>query len=89
MQVTLMPETERMAKEAVAKGDYPSIDDLVNAAVRQYFDIDNCDPYPPEVMRQLLAPEIEEADRGEFSTKTIDEIIAEARRLRDSRGVRK
>lgn len=79
MQVVLTPQHDQLIKEKVASGMFRDPSDVICEALRN---LDTNSALLNEMMNlrfgKALKPAIEEADRGDFSEKTFDEIIAEA-----------
>ncbi len=77
MEVTLLPSLKAQLEAEVAAGNYDTENDIINAALSYFFSCDFADPYLPEKMKHLLQVGAEQADRREFSTRSIEDIIAE------------
>jgi antitoxin ParD1/3/4 len=90
MNVTLTPELERIIEEKVSTGRYQSATDVIRAGLKLLEEQDR--PKPSfmvssiEELHEKLDEGIESLRRGEYGTRTAEEIITEAReQLRKSR----
>jgi len=89
MDIMLTPELEEAARQKVASGEYETLNDLVNVAVRHLLEPDEFDTETDE-LRQEVAIGLEQFQRGEYRTfdrsslKALgEEIKANSRRKRE------
>lgn len=97
MEIILDNAAQEFAEQRVASGEYPSVSDVVNAALRQ-FQSQKSEPdameylgpfgrqdggprWTTETLRQAVQIGMDQADRGQFSKRSIEDIIAEGDRL--------
>jgi antitoxin ParD1/3/4 len=77
LQITLTPQLEQLIQDKIATGMFCDPSDVVSQALRN---LDGTSE--EEIIRQRFGPAlqegIEQAKRGEFSEKTLDQMIAEA-----------
>ena len=88
MQVTLEPDLAKFIQEQVRSGRYDSPDDAINSAVARLKTDRELSAPEVDDLRQDIDLGLEQADRGEFSSFTAEDVIAErrsarAKRLRD------
>ncbi len=67
MNVALPPEIERLVREKVESGLYPSADEVFREAMRLLEDRDRLRAMRIEELRKEIAIGIEQADRGEVA----------------------
>ena len=89
MEVRLLPSLKEQMEAEVAAGNYDTENDIVNAALSYLFSCPSPDPYPPEVMKRLLQVGADQADSGQISKRSIEDIIAEGHRLSNEKQGRK
>jgi antitoxin ParD1/3/4 len=77
MTLKLKPETERILKEKVQNGQYESLEEAANEMIQAAYEQETMTEEDIEELRREVAVGIEQADRGQFSKLTIDEIIAQ------------
>lgn len=80
MNVSLTNELMRVIKRKVSSGMYNNCSEVVREAIRRF------DEYEEllyglklDKLKTEIAIGIEEADRGEYSNRTVEDIIAEAK----------
>ena len=78
MNVSLTREMVDYVESEVRSGDYVSASEVVRDALRAMKDERASDELKLQILRAEIQKGIDEADRGEFSYKTIDEIVADA-----------
>lgn len=88
MRVSLGAELERFVRSQVAKGQYPSADDLVRGAVQAMKDQEDWIVAHIDSLRPLVAEGLAELDRGEGEPWDPEELKKEGRRLLASPGRR-
>lgn len=69
----LSTDLQNFVTEKVLSGEYETADDVVNTALSQM-------KMREDALRQILNERIEQADRGDFSTRTVMDIIADKER---------
>jgi putative addiction module CopG family antidote len=85
MTVKLIPELERFIAEKVRNGEYASPQEAVNSLLAGLKEQEALTPEDVAELRVALDPAIAEADRGEFTEFTAEDVIAEARSARSGR----
>ena len=81
MTLKLKPEVERILKQKVEIGQYESLDEAANEMIQAAYEQETMTEEDIEELRREVAIGIEQADRGEFSKLTIEEIIAQEKAL--------
>jgi antitoxin ParD1/3/4 len=79
MNVSLSPELERLVREKVDSGLYPTEGDVIEEALRLLENRDRLRAIRREELREEMAVGIEQTDRGEVAPLDADAIRAEAR----------
>jgi antitoxin ParD1/3/4 len=82
VEVVLPPDLRSAIDDAVARGDYPSANEVIRDAVAEWSARRWEDEIPVERLRELVQ---EGLDSGPGRFNSIDEIIAEARRRFEER----
>ncbi len=77
MNVSLAPQLEDMIRRKVAAGAYRDSSEVISEALRQMAQRE--DEEKLKRLQQEISIGLAQADRGEFSDKTISDIIVEAR----------
>jgi len=77
MNVNLTPELTRFVCEGVASGDYASASELVRDALRLLKRDREMEKEKLEILRREISLGIEQAECGEFSDRSIDDIVAD------------
>jgi len=77
MNVNLTPEIAEFVSEEIASGDYASASELVRDALRLLKRDREMEKEKLEILRREINLGIEQAARGEFSDRSIDEIVAD------------
>lgn len=80
MNVQIDPAQQAFINELITSGKFASETDVIRAGLRLLQDQAAERAAKLEELRQKIQVGIDQADRGEFSTLTMDEIKAEARR---------
>jgi antitoxin ParD1/3/4 len=80
MNVNLTPEMAEYVSIELASGDYASASELVREALRALRRDRDLEAQKVALLKQELEIGIGEAERGEFSTRTVDDIVAAVRR---------
>ncbi len=81
MNVNLTPEMAQFVSEEIASGDYASASELVRDALRLLKRDRDMEKEKLEILRREINLGIEQAQRGEFSERSIEDIVADV--LRD------
>jgi len=81
MTLKLKPEVERILKQKVKIGQYESLDEAANEMIQAAYEQETMTEEDIEELRREVAIGIEQADRGEFSKLTIEELIAQEKAL--------
>ena len=76
MNVKLTPEMADFVSSELATGDYLSASELVRDALRSLRRDRDIESQKVELLRRKLDIGIEQAERGEFSTRSVMEIAA-------------
>jgi antitoxin ParD1/3/4 len=79
MTVTLTPELERFITAKVSSGEYASAQDAVNGLLAALKEQEALTPQDVAELREALDPALAEADRGDFTEFTAENVISEAR----------
>lgn len=74
MNVNLTPEMAEFVSEELASGDYASASELVRDALRALRRDRDAEHLKIEILRRRLDAGIRQAERGEFSTRSVEEI---------------
>ncbi len=72
MKISLTPESEQKVKEEVSVGIYPDADTFVNDAIAR---ASQADREKLDQLKGAVASGMAQADRGEFSNRTVQDII--------------
>ena len=75
MNLSLTPELEEFIQSKIDTGMYTNASEVVRDALRH---MDDHDPY--KELRAFLAPRIASAEAGNFSDKTVEDIISESKK---------
>ncbi len=81
MGIELTPKQEIFVQEKLASGGYSSVSDVLQEAFDALSER-NHDARSILAHRELIEKSLDEADRGEFTDETFDEIIESTRRER-------
>ena len=79
MNVNLTPEMAQFVSEEVASGDYASASELVRDALRLLKRDRDMEVEKLEILRREIGLGIEQAERGEFSEDSVEDIAARIR----------
>jgi antitoxin ParD1/3/4 len=82
IEVVLPPELQSAVNDAVARGEYASVSEVIRDAVAEWKTRRWEDEIPVERLRELVR---EGLDSGPGRFNSIDEILAEARRRFEQR----
>ena len=85
MTVSLTPEMQSFIAEKVRAGQFASADEAVNALLAMTMAQERLTPEDVAELRAALDPAIAEADRGEFTAFTAEDVIREGRAARAGR----
>jgi antitoxin ParD1/3/4 len=77
MNVSLSREMRDFVEEELASGEYASASDVVQAGLRKLQEERKEEAAKLEILRSEIAVAMAEAERGEFSTKSVMDIAAE------------
>ncbi len=80
MNVNLTPEMAEYVSSELASGDYASASELVREALRSLRRDRDLETQKLALLKRELEIGIREAERGEFSTRSVDDIAAAVRR---------
>lgn len=80
MNVSLTTELEQYVQSKVDSGLYQSASEVIREGLRLLKDKDSLQELKLNALRQDLQQGIDQADRGEFSQRSIADLKAEARR---------
>lgn len=87
MTISLSPEMQRFVEEKVKSGQYTSADDVMRHALALLRAQDTTTPDDVAELRLLLAPALEQADRGQLTPLDMDEVKRKAEERRRARRV--
>ena len=80
MNVSLTDELIKVIRRKVSSGMYNNSSEVVREAIRRFDEYDELlYGLKLDKLRTEISIGIEQADRGEFSNRTVEEIIAEAK----------
>ena len=79
MNVNLTPEMAQFVSEEVASGDYASASELVRDALRLLKRDRDKEAEKLEILRREIGLGIEQAERGEFSEDSVEDIASRIR----------
>ena len=80
MNVSLTDELIKVIRRKVSSGMYNNYSEVVREAIRRFDEYDELlYGLKLDKLRTEISIGIEQADRGEFSNRTVEEIIAEAK----------
>jgi len=84
--IELSPELEQIVKAKVASGIYPNASDFIREAILGSLEWERL---KKQKLDEAITIGLEQADRGEFSTRTVQDIIQhqETQKYRRRRGV--
>ncbi|OUC13737.1 MAG: CopG family transcriptional regulator [Alkalinema sp. CACIAM 70d] len=85
MNVSLTKELEQYVQSKVDSGLYHSASEVIREGLRLLKDRDNLQEMQLVALRQDLQQAVDQADRGEFSQRSIADLKAEGRRRRDQK----
>lgn len=74
MEIQLSPEIEQIVNDKVASGMYPNAYEFIREAILRSVEQDWL---KRKKLNEAVALGIEQADRGEFSNRTVQDIISE------------
>jgi antitoxin ParD1/3/4 len=77
MTLKLRADIEHIVKEKVKSGQYKSLEEAANEMIEAAHKQETLSDQDIEELRREVALGIDEADRGEFSELTIDQIIVQ------------
>ncbi len=77
MHISLTPELENIVRMKVASGLYNNASEVVREALRKVYADDELRKLKLERLREEIKLGLEQADRGEFATSSMDEIWSE------------
>ena len=77
MTLKLRPEIERILKQKVKAGQYESLEEAANEMIQVAYQQEMMTDEDIEEIRREVALGIQQADRGEFSEFSIEEIISQ------------
>jgi antitoxin ParD1/3/4 len=80
MNVSLTAELEQYVQSKVDSGLYHSASEVIREGLRLLKDKDNLQEIQLKTLRQDLQQAIDQADRGEFSQRSIADLKTQARR---------
>jgi antitoxin ParD1/3/4 len=80
MNVNLTPEMADYVSSELASGDYASASELVREALRSLRRDRDLEAQKFALLKQELDIGLGEAERGEFSSRSVDDIVAAVRR---------
>jgi len=72
MTVELSPELEQIVKTKVASGIYPNAGEFIREAILRSLEWERL---KKQKLDKAITIGLEQADRGEFSTRTVQDII--------------
>jgi putative addiction module CopG family antidote len=72
MTIELSPELEQIVKAKAASGIYPTAHEFVREAILQSLELER---RKKQELDEAITIGIEQADRGEFSKRTVQDII--------------
>lgn len=75
MNVNLTPEMAEFVEDELTGGDYASASELVRDALRLLRREREIEREKAEILRREVLLGLEEAERGEFSERTVDDIL--------------
>lgn len=70
MNLTLKPETEKLVKERVERGDYRNADDLADEAIRYFLEVDEAEA----TLETLVQEGIESGPATEMTREDFENI---------------
>ena len=80
MHISLTPELEKAVRQKVAGGLYNNASEVVREALRGWMHREEEERAKLEALRTAVAIGMKQLDQGEFSTRTVEEIIEQAER---------
>ncbi len=80
MHVSLTPQQEKWVKSVIARGDYTSTSEVIRHALRLLQEQNQMRQAKLDALRDAVRKGAEEAERGDFSSKTVSDIISESKR---------
>ncbi|HSR67286.1 MAG TPA: type II toxin-antitoxin system ParD family antitoxin [Acidobacteriota bacterium] len=83
MHVSLTPELEKAVRDKVKSGMYNNASEVVREALRHLIQSEELNRYKLERLREAVAVGADQIERGEFAEESFDEIIAQAKRMKD------
>jgi len=87
MNIDLTPEIAEFVASEIAKGDYASASELVRDALRMLRRDRDVENERIEILRRKLEVGIGQAERGEFSDRSVMEIAASVLAEGDERNI--
>lgn len=85
MNVLLRPDVQRYVEEKISRGQYATPEEAVNALLWHVRELEAMTPDDIDELRDELDIGIAEADRGEFTQFTAEDVIAERHAARGAR----
>ncbi|NET34471.1 MAG: type II toxin-antitoxin system ParD family antitoxin [Cyanothece sp. SIO1E1] len=80
MNISLTPELEKMVQDKVASGMYTSASEVIRESLRLLIERDTREQLHLEELRRQIQIGIDQADNGQYSQMTLQDIKAEGRR---------
>ena len=80
MHVSLTTQQEKWVKSVIARGDYTSTSEVIRHALRLLQEQIQMRQEKLDALRDAVRKGAEEAERGDFSSKTGSDIISESKR---------
>jgi antitoxin ParD1/3/4 len=78
--VSLTSQQEKWVKSVIARGDYTSTSEVIRHALRLRQEQNQMRQAKLDALRDAVRKGAEEAERGDFSRKTVSEIISESKK---------
>lgn len=80
MNVSLTEDMVKFVDDEVSGGDYVSASEVVRDALRVFRHEKEVEANKLRILREEVGKGIDEADRGEFSDRTVDDILRDVLR---------
>lgn len=77
MEIQLSPELEQIIKAKVASGRYPNASEFIREAVLRTIEDDHL---KLSKLNEAISVGMEQADKGEFSKRSVQDIISDKER---------
>ena len=80
MHISLTDELEQIVRQKVASGLYNNASEVIREALRQMAKHEELERLKLDRLREAVCVGAEQAERGQFVSQSVEEVVAEAKR---------